>query len=294
MTQTFSMCLMGVLELALWVTVGLLFWKKKLHRQYPFTARYLLVKIVCKPFLILLTYGQTSASVEIRQNCALFHQILFWTAYLACAILLFFICIEIFRSALRPYPALMKFGVVIVRWVAAVSVIVSFASAPFVHRHLLLLSDVTLGFMWAVNVVQLCLLTFLCLSMKALRLSFRDFAFGLAVGLTLMSAADLLTAAFLDSLGSWSMAVRIIHAIIVEAALAMWIVYCVQPDRERKPATSANSTVYRWNEIAGALGHNGARVAVQQRQTDGFFLTDVERVVDKVLNRNLKSNESGS
>jgi hypothetical protein len=54
-----------------------------------------------------------------------------------------------------------------------------------------------------------------------------------------------------------------------------------------------NSTIYRWNEIASALGHSGTQVAVQQ-PANSFFLTDVERVVEKVLNRNLKGKESES
>jgi hypothetical protein len=52
-----------------------------------------------------------------------------------------------------------------------------------------------------------------------------------------------------------------------------------------------SSTIYRWNEIASALGHTGTQVAVQQ-PANSFFLTDVERVVEKVLSRNLKSSES--
>jgi hypothetical protein len=54
-----------------------------------------------------------------------------------------------------------------------------------------------------------------------------------------------------------------------------------------------NSTIYRWNEIASALGHTGTQVAVQQ-PASSFFLTDVESVVDRVLTRNLKKRESES
>ncbi|MFP5250318.1 MAG: hypothetical protein ACLGP3_10895, partial [Acidobacteriota bacterium] len=53
----------------------------------------------------------------------------------------------------------------------------------------------------------------------------------------------------------------------------------------------ASSAIYRWNEIASALGHTGTQVAVQQ-PANGFFLTDVEKVVEKVLSRNLKEHES--
>jgi hypothetical protein len=53
-----------------------------------------------------------------------------------------------------------------------------------------------------------------------------------------------------------------------------------------------NSTIFRWNEIASALGHTGTQVAVQP--ANSFFLTDVERVVEKVLSRSLKDRESES
>jgi hypothetical protein len=52
----------------------------------------------------------------------------------------------------------------------------------------------------------------------------------------------------------------------------------------------ANSTILRWNEIASALGHTGTQVSVQP--AEGFVLTDVERVVEGVLRRNLENRES--
>ena len=39
--------------------------------------------------------------------------------------LLFFICIEVFRSALAAFPGIAKLAIVIFRWAAVVSVIVS-------------------------------------------------------------------------------------------------------------------------------------------------------------------------
>jgi hypothetical protein len=72
------------------------------------------------------------------------------------------------------------------------------------------------------------------------------------------------------------------------------VVYCALPEPARKPVVmSANSAIYRWNEIASALGHPGTQVAVQQ-PANSFFLTDVEDVVEKVISRNLKDRESES
>ena len=73
------------------------------------------------------------------------------------------------------------------------------------------------------------------------------------------------------------------------ATLGTWVVYCVMPEPVRKPVVMpVNSTIYRWNEIASALGHPGTQVAAQQ-QANSFFLSDVESVVEKVLARNMKS-----
>jgi len=62
------------------------------------------------------------------------------------------------------------------------------------------------------------------------------------------------------------------------AALAILVTYCALPEPARQPVVMpVNSTIYRWNEIASALGHTGTQVAVQQ-PAGSFFLTDVERL----------------
>ena len=72
---------------------------------------------------------------------------------------------------------------------------------------------------------------------------------------------------------------------MVLVTIGIWVAYCALPEPVRKPVVvPANSTIYRWNEIASALGHTGTQVAVVQ-PASSFFLTDVEKVVDKVLTR---------
>ena len=51
--------------------------------------------------------------------------------YAASAVLLYFICLEVFRSALAAFPAIMKIGIVVFRWAAVVAVIVSLTSIPY-------------------------------------------------------------------------------------------------------------------------------------------------------------------
>jgi hypothetical protein len=110
--------------------------------------------------------------------------------YIASAVLLLMVCIEVFRSALSGLPGLMKIGIVIFRWAIVVSVVLTFSSVSFVHRGILIIPDIARGLMRSVSILELCLLAFLCLSMNALRLSVRDMAFGIALGFGLMASND--------------------------------------------------------------------------------------------------------
>ena len=87
---------------------------------------------------------------------------------------------------------------------------------------------------------------------------------------------------------------QFVYQALVLVVLVTWATYAALPEPVRKPlVVPVNSTIYRWNEIASALGHTGTQVAVHQ-PANSFFLTDVENVVDRVLSRNLKNRESES
>jgi hypothetical protein len=130
--------------------------------------------------------------------------------------------------------------------------------------------------------------------MNALHLSIRDMAFGIALGFGLMATNDFLTVSLISHYSALTAPLQFAYEGIILGSLGTWIAYCVMPEAVRKPVMMlANSTIFRWNEIASALGHTGTQVAVQQ-QSSSFFLTDVEKVVDKVLTKNLKDRESES
>jgi hypothetical protein len=128
--------------------------------------------------------------------------------------------------------------------------------------------------------------------MNALRLSIRDLAFGIALGFGLTSSSDFIVVSLMSRYTSLTDPLQFVSESLILVALGSWITYCALPEPARQPVVMpASSTIYRWNEIASALGHTGTQVAVQQ-PANSFFLTDVENVVDKVLNRNLKNRES--
>jgi hypothetical protein len=286
------MSVMSGAEFCFWVLLGLLFWKKDLHRSFPAMGIYLALRVISTPALMAVLYAQSQPWGHAYYSSYFYA---YWAVYLLSTVLLFFICMEIFRSALSALPGLMKIGVMVFRWVLLVSVLVTFSSISFTHRGLLSVPDVVSGLMRSVGILELCLLAFLCLSMNALHLSVRDISFGLALGFGLMSADDFIAALFMSShrLAITAPAQFVYEAVIL-LALGVWVTYCVLPERARRPMVMpANSAIYRWNEIASALGHTGTQVAVPQ-PANSFFLTDVEKVVEKVITKNLKGRESES
>jgi len=289
MTSQFAMSAMSVAEFLLWATLAFLFWKRDLVRRFPAMATYVGLHLLSTPFLILILYAQAQPWGRAYYSSYFFA---YWAIYMASAVLLCFICLEVFRSALAAFPGLMKIGVVIFRWAVLISLIVTFASVPFAHRGVLLIPAIADGLMRSVSILELCLLAFLCLSMNALRLSVRDLAFGIALGFGVLSTNDFALASLISAHSSLTAPLQLAYEALVLISMGVWTAYCLLPEYSRKPVMMpASSAIYRWNEIASALGHTGTQVAIQQ-PANGFFLTDVEKVVEKVLSRNLKGRES--
>ncbi len=280
---------MNVAEFGLWAVLGLLFWKRGFYRRFPAMGTYLALRVVSAPLLLVTYYIQ---SLPWGRSYFQVYFFTYWLVYIASAVLLLMVCIEVFRSALSGLPGLMKIGIVIFRWAVLVSVVLTFSSVSFVHRGILIIPDIARGLMRSVSLLELFLLAFLCLSMNALRLSVRDMAFGIALGFGLMASNDFVVISLMSRHSSLTAPLQFVYESAVLVSLGVWVAYCALPEAVRKPLMMpASSTIFRWNEIASALGHTGTQIAVQQPATS-FFLTDVEKVVEKVLTRNLKGRES--
>ncbi len=278
MSSQLAMTMMTAVEFLLWAVFGFMFWKRSMYRRFPAMGVYLALRIGSTPVLSLLLLGQSGrlvASDEFQRTSAQAYFFVFWAVYIASAVLLYFICMEVFRSALSSLPGLLKFGLVIFRWAVLVSVIVTLSTVTFANRGLLMIPDVGIALMRSVSLLELCLLAFLCLCMNALRLSVRDMAFGISLGFGVMASNDFITVTMISRFAPLTAPLQFVYESVILLSLATWVAYCALPEPVRKPVVMpVNSTIYRWNEIASALGHTGTQIAVQQ-PANSFFLTDV-------------------
>jgi len=97
MSSQTAMSLMNVTEFALWAVLGFLFWTKNLHRRF---LRWGLFGVACGIGALpaFFFYGQSQH--WFNDYCYPIYFYLYWTIYTASAVFLFFVCMEVFRSAL--------------------------------------------------------------------------------------------------------------------------------------------------------------------------------------------------
>lgn len=289
MSAQTAISLMNGVEFVLWAAFGVLFWRKKLHLQFPAMGAYLVLHIAAMPVLLFLFYGQ--ARHWFHNYAFMMYFFTFWTVYIVSVVLIFFVCIEVFRTAFSAFSGLQRLGTIAFRWAALVSAILSLSTISVEHPQILIIPAIAFRLMRSVSILELCLLAFLCLSMNTLRLPIRGMTFGIALGFGLMSCNDFVLSSFLSPHIKLTDPLQFAYESLILVSLGVWITYAALPEPVRRPVVMpAHSTILRWNEIASALGHTGTQVAVQP--AGGFVLTDVEKVVETMLNRNMKSRES--
>lgn len=274
------------------LVVLIAFLKSGLARRLPATRNYLFLRIGST----ILLYGILEMHHLIAIAGTTQYQIYFytyWTLYLAGAVLIFFVIREIYSELMRPVPHLRRLGMMAFRWAVAISCIfagIVLFSAGFVPAHNLggkLVYLAQLSFR-SVSVLELCLLAFVVLTIHSMGRSFRSPLFGIALGLGIEAASEFLvnTVVIWRHEKVWSAANLVTEGVIV-AVLLTWTVYFLLPERKENAVVFAApepSPLIRWNDVAQALGHSSPRVAAGA--STGFFLQDVERVVDRVLARN--------
>src|SRR3984957_4989478 len=170
--------------------------RNKAARQFGFLVALLCVRLVCSAVCLPLLYFSRHT---IERHLA--YQIYFyvyWTSYALEAILSLLVVYSIFKLAMAPLKGLQTLGMLVFRWVAAISVAVAIGVAVTPH-----LSGI--NFMVAMitqlqqtsSILTLCLLLFVCFAIRPMGLSYRSRIFGVSLGLGMMATFNLVNSAWL-------------------------------------------------------------------------------------------------
>jgi hypothetical protein len=245
-------------------TLGLMAQKKFLKRFY-FVAIYLAVFTAENAVTIAMLFYRK----EIGISKLLDYNIIFytrWVCFFVLSTLVLLIIYGVFDHAMKPMKGLHRAGKLIFRWVFAVSAVVSLGIAISPQAGSATYIANLAGHLYqAASILTLCLLAFVCLSIRHLGLTYRSHIFGISLGLGIMATVSLVESAFCAVAESHSLysPVYIYSSIGMCVALTVWTTYFALPE----PAPSmvllpTTSPYFFWNSISESLGDDPGVVAI--------------------------------
>ncbi len=279
------------LEPAFLLIATIAFFRSGATRRLPALATYFGVRATQTLFfeVVLHVWGDGMPVCNtVRYNVYFYG---YWISYLASAISIFFVVQEVFKRVMEPVPGLRRLGLMAFRWVSIVSAVVCVGAIALPTAMMQASADrlamICLQTMRCVSVMELCLLAFLALSIQALGRSFRSRLFGVGLGFGLQAVAELVLTALAARYPGLTSAGNLVIQISTTVVLVTWSIYFIVPEPaiERKMVVlPPQSMLARWNSLAKGLGQL-SQPAVAGAPT-GFFLQDIEGVVDRVLAKN--------
>ncbi len=230
---------------ALLAVVSVLMFVRRLHKTFPIFFLYTLYETI--EFLLLFVIAGIAPT----------HRVLYryvFTATLAGSIALRFgIIQEIFNHVFRDYSRLETLGAASMRWLTALlavaAILLAFYSSGTVPDSLL--SGVAL-LSRSVAIIQAGLLLFLFLFSHMFGLSWRSYAFGIAVGFGIFASTELAVSALhLTDLTEYSKdLLDLLSTGSYHVSVLVWLVYLLAAE---KPVVAATDAVPEMDQWSGEL-----------------------------------------
>jgi hypothetical protein len=247
------------------VLCGLLMYflvRAKAVRQFVYLFALLCVRLgcsfICLPLLTFVGHG-----IERHLAYQMYFYV-YWISYALEAILSLLVIYSIFKLAMVPLKGLQTLGMLVFRWVAAISVAVAIGVAVTPH-----LSGIK--FMVAMitqlqqtsSILTLCLLLFVCFAIRPMGLSFRSRIFGVSLGLGVFATVNLVNSAWLARYANMYSVFSVVNGLTVFLTLLTWSAYFAFPEPKRRIIVLPTTSPFlRWNQISLALGDDPGYVAV--------------------------------
>lgn len=202
----------------------------------------------------------------------------YWGSYAVEAILSILIIYSIFKLSMAPLKGLQTLGMLIFRWVAAISVAVTVGLAIAPHQSG---KEFIVGLVSQMqrtsSILTLCLLLFVTFAIRPMGLSHRSRIFGVSLGLGILATTDLVRAAWIAHNSTMESTVNLIGGLALCVALCIWATYFALPEPKRRmillPTTSP---FHRWNQISAALGDEPGFVAIGGIPPELFAPAEIE------------------
>lgn len=236
--------------------------RSKAARQFIYLTALMSVKFVCSVVTLPLLY-LCGRGIEKHLAYQTYFYV-YWISYALEAILSLLVIYSIFRLAMAPLKGLQTLGMLVFRWVAAISVAVAIgvAMTPHISGIKFMVAIIT-QLQQTSSILTLCLLLFVCFAIRPMGLSFRSRIFGVSLGLGVLATVSLVNSAWISHNANMYSSFSVVNGIAVILTLLTWSAYFAFPEPKRRiimlPTTSP---FLRWNQISLALGDDPGYVAV--------------------------------
>jgi hypothetical protein len=236
--------------------------RSKAVRQFYYLFALLCVRLGCSLICLPLLYF-CARGIEKHLAYQVYFYV-YWASYAVEAILSLLVIYSIFKLAMAPLKGLQTLGMLVFRWVAAISVAVAIGVAvtPHLSGIKFMVAMVT-QLQQTSSILTLCLLLFVCFAIRPMGLSYNSRIFGVSLGLGVLATVSLVDAAWLTHSPNMYSTISLINALAVGLTLLMWSAYFVFPEPKRRIIVLPTTSPFlRWNQISLALGDDPGYVAV--------------------------------
>jgi len=190
---------------------------------------------------------------------------IYWIGFAFSSILMLVVICSMYRLAMAPLKGLHTLGMLVFKWVAAISVLVALGSAFAPHiTTVSYIVNFVAQMQRTQSILVLCLLLFVCFAIRPMGLSYRSRIFGVSLGLGVMATTDMIQSAWVHNVNSDMYGVfSVITTSAVCLTFATWTVYFALPEPKRRLITLPTTSPFlRWNQISEILGDSPGHVAI--------------------------------
>jgi len=257
--------------------VALFFLKKNgLLKQFSYLAALLAVKVVSQAIFAPIFYF---AHHGLSHRLAYFiYFYTYWTSFAIESVLWLVVIYSMYKLAMEPLPGLQKLGMLVFRWAAAISAVVTIAMAFGPHATVILaLAAAVTQLQQTASILTLCLLVFLTFAIRPMGLTFRSRIFGVSLGMGILATNNLIGAAWFSGNAQMGMTLDMFNAVTSLVTMILWTTYFALPEPKRGIIMLPTTSPYlRWNQISLALGGSPGFVAVGGVSPDAFAGAELE------------------
>lgn len=228
-----------VLQLVIAVTMI----RRRLLHEFSMFLAYTIFQSVQSAILLVLDHSSAISATQYWNTA--------WVGLLITIMLRFAVIHEIFTCVFLNYPALRELSRLLLRWTTVVLVLTAVAVTAGTPRETpFLLSEVHLVNR-AVELIQSGLLVVLFLFCTYFRLSFRSYAYGIAMGLGIYASLHLATAALRVWIGTPVAGGYVLDFVTMatyHGCVLIWLVYLLAPETAGRPVQALpDNNLEQWN-----------------------------------------------